>query len=85
MANMSKLENTAIDAAARKAVTPVKWTEGMSPLVQSPASRYETIMDWYAPIDEDGVRHPGDGFITREQALELLQDKPEDTCGPADG
>jgi len=41
-------------------------------LPSSPGARFELLVDLYAPRDEDGVRQPEHGIITREDALQLL-------------
>lgn len=43
----------------------------------APAARLAIVMDLFAPEDEDGVRHPECGLITREQARELLDTRIE--------
>lgn len=39
----------------------------------TPADRMQQLLDLYAPCDEDGERHPGDGVIDRATFLALLE------------
>ena len=49
-----------------------------SPLPQSLAGRWELLLDLYAPMDEEGVRHPEAGVISRENFLELADSTSEE-------
>lgn len=55
----------------------------LSPL---PAVRFEQLQDLYAPMGEDGQRHPEAGFISADQFRELLDmaTAPETSEGPTE-
>ncbi len=42
-------------------------------LSDSPAVRLEQLWDLYAPKDEDGVRHPEYGVISKDDFMKLLE------------